>query len=106
MNAVSKQVKDLVQVELESANLENPLFTSNHEAFGVILEEYQEAEEELAKCKENIEMCFRQIRVDNDMLTKTKFAGIRHHAELLAIEAIQLSAMAQKALDSVNKGGE
>lgn len=105
MNAVSKQVKDLVQVELAAANKKFPLFASNHEAFAVALEEFQEAEEELLKCKENLEMCFQQIRVNNDMLTKTKFAGIRHHAELLAIEAIQLSAMAQKALDSVNKRG-
>ena len=81
MNAVSKEVREL-------------------------FEEFQEAEEELAKCKENLEMCFQQIRVNNEPLTLTKFAGIRHHAELLITEAIQLAAMAQKALDSASKRGE
>lgn len=106
MNAVSEKVRELIQIELEAANKKFPLFASNHEAIAVAFEEYQEAAEELAKCLENFEMCFQQIRVNNDMLTKTKFAGIRHHAELLAIEAIQLSAMAQKALDSASKRGE
>lgn len=106
MNAVSKEVRELIQIELESANSKFPLFASNHEAYAVALEELQEAEEELAKCKENLEMCFQQIKIDNDILTRTKFAGLKFSAEKLAIEAIQLSAMAQKALDSANKRGE
>lgn len=106
MNAVSKEVRELIQIELEAANKKFPLFASNHEAIAVAFEEYQEAAEELAKCLENFEMCFQQIRVNNEPLTLTKFAGIRHHAELLITEAIQLAAMAQKAIDSASKRGE
>jgi hypothetical protein len=107
MNAVSEKVRELIQIELAAANKKFPLFASHHEAIAVAYEEYQEAEEELAECKKNLEMCFQQIRVNNDVLTRTKLAGLRFAAEKLAIEAIQLAAMAQKALDSANnKRGE
>lgn len=106
MNAVSEKVRELIQVELEAANKKFPLFASNHETIAVAFEEYQEAAEELAKCFENFGMCFQQIRVNNEPLTLTKFAGIRHHTELLITEAIQLAAMVQKAIDSASKRGE
>ena len=106
MNAVSKQVGELIQVELESANKKFPLFASNHEAIAVAIEEYTEAAEELEKCLENFGICFKQIRLNDALLTRTAFAGVRTHAERLAVEAIQLAAMAQKALDSANKRGE
>lgn len=47
MNAVEKDVKALVSKELENANRLNPLFHSQHEGFAVIVEELQEAAEEL-----------------------------------------------------------
>ena len=50
MNAIRKDVGALVQKELESANKKFPsTFRSRHEAYGVMLEEFEEAQDERGK---------------------------------------------------------
>ena len=90
-------VKYLVQHELDMAcdgNGEH--FNSDHEAFAVILEEFCESKEELAIISECLYGMWRSVRQDNkngDVLT-----DIERHARRLACEAIQVAAMARKAM--------
>lgn len=90
-------IKYLVQNELDMACEDNgDAFNSMHEAFAVILEEYQESYEELKVIRECIYGVWRSTRQDNkcgDIL-----AEIERHAKRLACEAIQVAAMARKAM--------
>ena len=90
-------IKYLVQNELDMACEDNgEHFNSNHEAFAVILEEFCESKEELAIISECLYGMWRSVRQDNkngDVLT-----DIERHARRLACEAIQVAAMARKAM--------
>lgn len=101
MNAVKEDVKDLVKKELDSANEKFPMFRSTHEGYAVIKEEVEECQD----CIENIVIALDEV-----------WAGTRHNyidrqlddveilkeiAIHLATEAIQVAAMAQKFMDSL-----
>lgn len=73
-DVVKRDLYGLIDKELEAANQKFPLFNSTHEAFAVILEEAEEAKEELT--------------------------GIYKTALDLAVEAIQTAAMARKGIIS------
>lgn len=97
MNAVSEDVKLLVEKELESANGLFPAFHSEHEGWAVMQEEI----EELAEETEAIEMAMEQLwhRIRDNIPTATHAALIEQYAEAAACEAIQVAAMARKYLD-------
>lgn len=90
-------VKYLVQNELDMACEDNGnSFHSDHESFSVILEEVAEAKEELQIIIDCMSGLWRSVRQDNksgDILT-----DIERHARRLACEAIQVAAMARKAM--------
>lgn len=90
-------VKYLVQNELDMACEENgDSFSSDHEAFSVILEEVAESKEELQIVIDCMSGLWRSVRQDNkngNILT-----DIERHARRLACEAIQVAAMARKAM--------
>ena len=90
-------VKYLVQNELDMACDDNgEHFASDHEAFSVILEEVAESKEELAVIIDCMNGLWRSVRQDTkngDILT-----DIERHARRLACEAIQVAAMARKAM--------
>lgn len=90
-------VKYLVQNELDMAADDNgEHFASDHEAFSVILEEVAESKEELAVIIDCMNGLWRSVRQD----TKSGdiFTDIERHARRLACEAIQVAAMARKAM--------
>lgn len=97
MNAVSEDVKMLVEKELESANERFPAFHSEHEGWAVM----QEEAEELAEEMEAIETVMEQLwyRIRDNLPAATHAALIEQYAEAAACEAIQVAAMAQKYLD-------
>lgn len=90
-------VKYLVQNEFDMACEDNgERFNSDHEAFSVILEEVAESKEELQIVIDCMNGLWRSVRQDNksgDILT-----DIERHARRLACEAIQVAAMARKAM--------
>lgn len=90
-------VKYLVQNELDMACEDNgDSFHSDHESFSVILEEVAEAKEELQIIVDCMNGLWRSVRQDNksgEILT-----DIERHAKRLACEAIQIAAMARKAM--------
>lgn len=105
MNAVRADVEKLVQKELESANRRFPLFASEHEGYAVILEEVEEAQEYMADTKSCLGGIWTGIRggyYDADLYKKAAL-DLKDSAIGLAIEAIQVAAMAQKFMDSSGK---
>lgn len=101
MNAIKQDVKALVQKELESANKKYPTtFRSRHEAYGVMLEEFEEVKDELLKCQLYLNEFKYSMKVDGDYLEKENLNKLKEHSENLMAEAGQLAAMAQKALNS------
>ena len=93
-----KEIEGLAERELQRANEERPLFVDNHQAFAVILEEYQEAKEEVEEfCKVAMDM-WKNVRTDSDCYDHLKV--MEHNAKNLAAEAVQLAAMCRKAIES------
>lgn len=105
MNAVSEDVEKLVGKELASANEQFPAFASEHEAWAVM-------HEELDECREVFELltrqdgllweCVKGNRGYADGLVKE----MRVAAEMLACEAVQVAAMAQKYRDKLEEEEE
>lgn len=94
------QVIELIGEELKSANRKFPLFASNHEACAVIFEEFEEAHEQLELCAENLEKVWKATRSNRAFEFEDECVRLEQEAMFLVCEAIQLAAMARKALMS------
>ena len=104
MNAVSEDVKMLVEKELESANEQFPQFHSEHEGWAVMQEEAEELREEW----DSIEMAMEQLwhRIRDGIPTAQHVALAEQYAEAAACEAIQVAAMARKYIDMLERMDE
>ena len=98
MNAVSEDIAKLTGKELASANAQFPPFASEHEAWAVLHEEIDE-------CREVFEVLTRQDGLLWDCVKGNRgyadglVKEMREAAEMLACEAVQVAAMAQKYRD-------
>ena len=90
------EIEKLVQEELKEANEIHPQFASDHEAYAVVLEEFEECEEELAACKRQLGAIWEQTK--NDVNNHALYTYLKQHAIRLVQEAIQLAAMCDKAM--------
>lgn len=93
-----EQIMELVQEELHEANKEHPLFQTPHEAYGVILEEVEEVEDELCDFYEEFAMFWEKIKADKG--GEDELDNMIERAVNAARECIQVAAMCQKALMS------
>lgn len=101
MDAVRKDVELLVKKELGSANKMFPLFHSVHEGYAVIREEVEEAQEFFADTKSCLGGIWAGVRSEYVKESYEKAVlDLKDSAIGLAIEAIQVAAMAQKFIDS------
>lgn len=90
-------VKYLVQHELDMASEEHgEKFHSNHEAYAVIKEEIEETSDELATIADSLDRMWCSIMVDEKIGVHLEY--IEKHAMQCACEAIQVAAMARKAM--------
>lgn len=102
MNAVSEDIEKLVEKELANANKQFPAFASEHEAWAVM-------HEELDECREVFELLTRQDGLlwecvkGNRGYADGLVIEMRVAAEILACEAVQVAAMAQKYLDMLGE---
>lgn len=96
-------IEKLAEMEKQDANRKFPLFHSMHEGYAVLLEEVEEAREALTRTEISLSALWAHIR-DNNAGRALEFAGrVREHALDLAVEAVQVAAMAQKFIDSADK---
>lgn len=100
MDTVREDVELLVQKELKSANKKFPMFHSDHEGYAVLKEEVEEAEENLIKTKDQIASIWRFTKKNLNKPKESVAESIKESAIELAVEAIQVAAMAQKFIDS------
>jgi hypothetical protein len=92
-------VNILAGIELEKAAIENgSTFNSQHEGYAVILEEVQEAKEELDRVEQKLKLVWGATR--RDEYPAEAIQMLNHYAKLVACEAIQAAAMAQKLMNS------
>ena len=98
MNAVEPLIKHAVDVELTAARQDHGEFNSLHEACAVIFEEFEEAGTELNCAKFALDrMWHDNARRDNTIGLNEMIDALESHAVNLAIEAVQMAAMARKA---------
>lgn len=98
MMSLEAEIERLATVELERANKKFPLFASDHEGYAVILEEFQESEEEVNRARFRLNRLWESVRADE---AQTEY--IRHIRERMlkaAAEAIQTAAMCEKFIQS------
>lgn len=105
MNKAFDKLPALIQEELDASNALHPGFHSAHEGYAVLLEEVEEASEELAILKEDMERMWEGgVRLNSGESVAFWADNALTHAALVAAEAIQAAAMARKILDGVKAG--
>lgn len=103
MNVVRDDVTELVERELRAANMKYPQFHSPHEGYAVMLEEYEEAKNELIGNVEILlDSLWNEIRMDTGDYRDVD--AIMKAAINAACEVIQTAAMARKFTDGVRSG--
>lgn len=98
MDVVHDDVEKLVNKELQAAIEIHGLHNSHHEAYAVIKEELEEAEEELELCKNHLRYMWYKIRENDRFEADDVKDRIVEYATNLAVEAIQVAAMAKKGV--------
>lgn len=100
MIATQEKIQALVGEELAAANALHGPFASAHEGYAVILEEVQEAEDELEAAKLSLDCLWNAIRKDKAADVQRSCAKpIEKVALRLAGEAVQVAAMARKFME-------
>lgn len=95
-----EKIEELVNQELAEANKQHPLFHSWHEAYAVVLEEIDELQAELKRIEKYRERTWQLVKGDYGNLLHLCFERMHMHALWAAGEAIQVSAMCIKAMNS------
>ena len=91
-------VEGLVDAELKRANsIHDPYFNSYHEAYAVILEEVEEAENEIDDLKRLMDAMWEHVKSDYDEAIVSLLPSIEAYAIHAAAEMIQVAAMTRKA---------
>lgn len=97
-----KEVQALFDKELKKANKNNPQFHSAHEGYAVLLEEVEEAKEELSNLDFYTERIWSIVK--NGDCPKVSLKSAKIFASSLVQEAIQVGAMCDKFLDFLGEG--
>lgn len=98
MKKLKEAVKPLVESELLMASKDHgDRFHSAHEAYAVILEEYEEAKESFDYVDDSIETFWGFVMTNDNRHKKVLLDDIESKAIHTACECIQIAAMARKA---------
>lgn len=99
MTKLRKAVEGLVDMELVLASEQHgERFRSAHEAYAVILEEFEEAVDEISHIRENLFGLWNTTKSNDYNGGEYSLDNIMSAAESAACECIQVAAMAEKAL--------
>lgn len=94
-----KQLGELSEVELENAK-SYPPYNNHHEAYAILKEEIEEAEEELDIIKRCLDSYWQGVK--SDYIDTELFDYIYTHALALSNEALQVSAVVLKIKENFN----
>ena len=91
-----QNVQDAVLAELANA-VKNygKTYNSFHEGYAVLLEEVEEAADDMTYIKNNIGVLWQKIK-DNDLTDTAILTVISGTASMLALEAVQIAAVCEK----------
>ena len=92
----NNEIERLAKIELAQANEKYPLFHSQHEAYGVLREEIEEAVDEINKLLKHEEQFW--VDVKNDINTDYIVRIMKGDAIEAVKELIQVIAMCDKVL--------
>jgi NTP pyrophosphatase (non-canonical NTP hydrolase) len=96
---IKNQIVFLIEEELDRSYQKFPAFNSPHEGYAVILEEIEECAEVLDNVTLELEKLWTAVRLNLDGCPDAR--DIKESARDLVYEAIQVAAMAQKYVDSL-----
>lgn len=100
---VYEDLRKAAQAETERAKAAyGDIYASPHEAFGVLMEEWDEAMDELKLAESRMARLSRALRNPGEMLRKL-LDDVQYHAMLTACELIQVAAVCIKALDTLDQ---
>ena len=94
-----KAVETLVCEELQRASKIHPPFVDMHQGYGVIKEEIEECEEALTTVKAKLDYLWIYVKTDDLKGFRFEAKLIKKYAMELALEAIQVAAVAEKFMD-------
>jgi len=92
------KIKQLISDEMANAVIQHGEFNSLHEAYAVILEEIEEAQEEITNLTDYLNELWVSIRGGGTTIENISILGARHGIKLIE-EAIQIAAMFAKLKD-------
>ena len=93
----SEVVETLAEYELEDANKHHPkYFASDHEAYAVIKEELEEAEQEMRELSAGLDLMWSRIKWDESI--EDNLIDLKRTAYFLIAEVVQVYAMCEKGL--------
>ena len=75
-------------------------YNSPHEGYAVLLEEVEEAADDLTYIKNNLGVLWQSIKT-NDLKDTTLLTDIEGTAQMLALEAVQIAAVCTKFKESL-----
>lgn len=103
-----KEADFVILGEKLRANKEHPpRFNSPHEGYAIILEEYEEVSEEQRYFKSTLDSLWITVRSDRDKEALLRILGTMKERSInLVMEAIQVAAMTQKMIDTVEGMGD
>lgn len=106
MTVIRDDIRDAVEKELAAANERFPLFACLHEAIAVIAEEKEETADEAIKLTGSLKAAWCCTRRNETKQALEHLTRMKFNAVNLAIEACQVAAMCEKAIQSAERWKE
>ena len=104
MKELKKQVEILTNEELERANKKfMSKFNSTHEAYAVLKEEVEEAQEEFEYMNHELNCIWDYVKRNKTENALAHMKNMKKYAINMAAEAVQVGAMCEKFIDSFEK---
>jgi len=104
MEELKLEVEMLAVTELERANEKfDSEFHSTHEAYAVLKEEIEEAQEECKYINHELNCIWDYVKRNKIENALAHMKNVKEYAINLSAESVQVAAMAQKFIDSFEK---
>lgn len=102
MKELMKEIELVVGNELSrAAGKFGPVNNGDHESYAIILEEFEEAAEEGERFGQELSVVWKSIR--ENRVQKEDYLELKRRAVLASAEWVQVAAMCQKALNTIEQ---